>query len=519
MARYRQIRLLGAQARTPPEAAAVFLIADAHYLPAGYKALDEQVGGALSQAIERSELATDLGDGQTLYPRQGPSRLFVVGLGQSDRFDGNALRTAAGKLCHLAHAAGVTRLSADPTPAVADWLEPADAGAALADGLTLANERFDAFKGAAGANEPPTRASDLRVQVPRQLRDGFERALTVARGVETARQLAATPPNVANPAYMVEQCRALARRTGLRCSVIDAKRAAELNMEGLLAVGRAGSEPPALIVLEWPGESAGGEASAGKKKTTKKKAAASRPAAGKPLMLVGKAITFDTGGYSLKPSASMKGMKYDKCGGTAVIGAMEAIAGLNLPQRVVGLIPCAENMIDESAYRVDDILTLANGVTVEVANTDAEGRLVLADAMAWGTTQYEPAAVVDMGTLTGSIVVALGKFSAGLFCSSDDLRDRIQQAANVTGEKVWPMPLWQEHRDQMTSDHADIVNSADRKAHPIQCAAFLSYFPGSDAAARACRPCPGRISTLRGWRRRKRRDRCTPKDRPATGFG
>jgi leucyl aminopeptidase len=477
MARFRSIRLAGPRAKAAPDAVAVPLFEDTKRLAPELTSLDDNALALLQQTIGRPECSTALGEGQTLYPPSGAARLLVVGLGKRERFTSNSVRVAAGKLSRLAQAAQVRNLQIDPGAIPGDQLPPEQVGAALADGLTIANEPFDQFKGAALGQPAAEAAGDLTVHVPAELRAGFEHALTASRGLTTARRLAATPPNVANPKYVVETCQQIAARTGLCCEVIDAKRAAQLNLNGLLAVGRAGSTPPAMIALEWPGQSRANKKAA-KKKTTRTKTGQSE----KPLMFVGKAITFDTGGYSLKPSAGMKGMKYDKCGGAAVIGAMEAIARLNLPQRVVGLVPCAENMIDEQAYRVDDILTLANGVTVEVTNTDAEGRLILADALAYGTKHYKPAAVVDLGTLTGGIVVALGKSSAGLFCPDHALRDAIGRAADTTGEKLWPMPLWDEHRDQMQSAHADIVNTADRKAHPIQCAAFLSHFVGDQAA-------------------------------------
>lgn len=201
-------------------------------------------------------------------------------------------------------------------------------------------------------------------------------------------------------------------------------------------------------------------------------------------MLVGKAVTFDTGGYSIKPPSSMAGMKYDKCGGMAVLGAMQAVARLKLPIPVVGLIPTAENMIDERAYRVDDILTMTNDVTVEITNTDAEGRLILADALAYGTKTYQPRAVIDLATLTGGVVVALGLGTAGLFCNDGALRERFEQASRFTGEKLWPLPLWDEHRERMKGTHADIANSVGREGSSIQGAAFLSFFVGDDAPTR-----------------------------------
>ncbi|MBT5136240.1 MAG: hypothetical protein HOM36_01655, partial [Phycisphaerae bacterium] len=205
------------------------------------------------------------------------------------------------------------------------------------------------------------------------------------------------------------------------------------------------------------------------KKSTKKSS--------KHLCFVGKTITYDTGGYSLKISNGMKGMKYDKNGGMGVLGAMEAIANLQVPTRVTAILPCAENMVSSNAYRPDDIIEMYNGVTVEVTNTDAEGRLVLADGLAWACKNMKPTAIVDMATLTGGVVVALGSFCAGLWCNDAKLKKQIEKAAKETGERVWELPLWEDHRDYMRAKHADLHNSAPaRGAHPIQGAAFLSFF-------------------------------------------
>jgi len=227
-------------------------------------------------------------------------------------------------------------------------------------------------------------------------------------------------------------------------------------------VGRAGSTPPSLICLEYRPDGTEDQ---------------------RPLMLVGKAVTFDTGGYSIKPGTGMTSMKYDKCGGTAVYGAMAGIAELGLRIPVVGLIPAAENMIAQHAYRPDDILTMHNGVTVEVTNTDAEGRLILADALAYGCQTYQPRAVVDLATLTGGVVTTFGNVCAGLFCQDDTLTEQVRSAGEQTAERVWPLPLWDEYKEMMKSTHADIVNAAGRKAHPIQGAAFLAHFVTAPQAA------------------------------------
>ena len=335
------------------------------------------------------------------------------------------------------------------------------AGRAFGDGLGIGNFEFDQFKGAGSEKGARSTGGHLSVSIDRSMRRGLDRGLRTCESVNLIRRLAATPPNVAKPAHLVSFCRRMAGQVGLGCTVIDAKRALRLKMGGLLAVGGAGSSPPAMICLEWRG------------KASKKRTESSQQA---PVMLVGKAVTFDTGGYSIKPAAGMESMKYDKCGAMAVIGAMHAIAKLKLPRRVVALIPTAENMIGEKAYRPSDILRMYNGVTVEVTNTDAEGRLLLADAMSYGCKRYKPKAVIDLATLTGGVVVALGTVCAGMFCRQSNLRAHLFDAAEQTGERLWHLPLWDEHKSLLKSDHADIVNSGGREAHSIQGAAFLSYF-------------------------------------------
>jgi leucyl aminopeptidase len=200
----------------------------------------------------------------------------------------------------------------------------------------------------------------------------------------------------------------------------------------------------------------------------------------KTILVVGKAITFDTGGISIKPADKMGKMIFDKCGGMAVLGLMYAVAKLKLPIHVVGILASAENAISSKAYRPGDILRMYNGVTVDVTNTDAEGRLVLADALAWGIEKYKPAAVVDLATLTGGVIVALGKTMAGVMSNSDALVAELTQAGQSEGEKIWRLPLGEDQRDFLKAESADIVNSAGREGHPLQGGAFLSYFVPDD---------------------------------------
>lgn len=448
---YQSIRVAGA-GRT--DTLAVALQHSKKRLPDALRSLDSDLGGALGEAIKRPEWSKSADQVTTLYPQRGAKRVLVLAL--SDKPDAaTALRQGAGALVRAAAQAKVRRMDLRVTEALAGIknLSNADAGRVMGEGMCAAGFLFDQFKGAAAANDDGP--ASLGVAPQRAMQKTFTRAVRVGASANIARTLGATPPNVANPTWLASYCRSLARKVGLKCNVIDARKAKQLKMGGLLAVGAGGSAPPAMICLEHK----------------------PRGAKGKPVLLVGKAITFDTGGYSIKPATGMLGMKYDKCGGMAVIGAMHAVAALKLPVHVVGLVPTAENMIDTDAYRPSDIITLCNGVTCEVTNTDAEGRLVLADALAYGCKHYKPKAVIDLATLTGGVVVALGSACAGCFCDDQKLRRRLFDAAEDTGERLWRLPLWDQHRDMMKSNHADVLNAAPvREAHPIQGAAFLSYF-------------------------------------------
>jgi len=383
-------------------------------------------------------------------------RHIALGLGKRQELTPDTLRTAAARLLKRLDRMASTAahlLVADAFPQRTIALDVA--GRAFGEGLGLANWRFDDFAGKATKTKPAHAALAVTGD-DRGFAAGFNAGLGLARAANYARRLAATPPNVCNPAWVAAEARKLARATGLKCTVIDYTAARRRGMGGLVNVGMGSANKPCLVVLEHRPP---------------------RAAKTRTLALVGKTITYDTGGYSLKVNNGMKGMKYDKCGGMAVLGAMNAIARGKLPVHVVGILPCAENMVSDNSYRPDDIITMYNGVTVEVTNTDAEGRLVLADALAYACKDARATHIVELSTLTGGIVVALGHFCAGVFCNDDDLLSRVNRAAESSGEKVWRMPLWNEHKEFMRSPHADILNSnPQRSAHPVQGAAFLAYF-------------------------------------------
>ncbi|MFN7171906.1 MAG: leucyl aminopeptidase family protein [Fimbriimonadaceae bacterium] len=287
-------------------------------------------------------------------------------------------------------------------------------------------------------------------------REAYWRGVRTGTAENFARTLAQTPPNVATPFWMAEVARELAQKNDLIYSVLRFDELAENDLTGLINVGKASENPPCLVRLEY------------------------RPTEGfqKTVVLIGKTITYDTGGLSLKTRDGMVGMKVDKSGGCAVLGAMQLLAQVIRPDvRVVALLAAAENTISDEAYKPDDVLRFRNGVTVEVTNTDAEGRLVLADALCWACDQEQADCILDIATLTGGIVTALGDQFAGLFCTNPRLQEHLVRIGDATGEPLWPMPLTEGYRDMMRSEVADIVNSAKKRtAHPVQGAAFLSYF-------------------------------------------
>lgn len=453
---YRTLRPAATTKTAPPDALAVALFGKPARLPAEYATLDRRCGGALGRAVKRAEFVADAGHVTTIYPDTGPGRVYLLSLGDREKFAGQVLRNAAAKLLRIAWEGKVRSIGLELTPGLGDAIDAQPAGRAVGDGMAAANFEFIKFK----SNQNDKRQSSaipatLQLHASATFRKGLSWGIAVGRSTNIARDLAASPPNVANPAYLVRYCRTMARQIGLRCRIVNAAQAKKLKMGGLLAVGAAGSTPPALICLEH-----------------RPRAAASKP----PILLVGKAVTFDTGGYSIKPGASMMGMKYDKSGGTAVIGAMHAIATLKLPVHVVGLIPTAENMVDRTAYRPNDIVRMYNGVTVEITNTDAEGRLILADALAYGCKIYKPKSIIDLATLTGAVVITLGHEAAGLFCKNAALRKKLLDAAEDTGQQLWHLPMWDEYKPLLDSPHADLVNSGPRLASSIQGAVFLSHF-------------------------------------------
>ncbi len=281
----------------------------------------------------------------------------------------------------------------------------------------------------------------------------LKRGLAIAGGVHLARDLGNLPGNICTPTYLAEQASELAKSYGLQIEVLERDDMQRLGMGSLLSVSRGSRQPPKLIVLHYSRGSKGH----------------------KPVVLIGKGITFDAGGISIKPAAEMDEMKYDMCGAASALGTLKAVAELDLPINLVVVIPACENLPDGDANKPGDIVTSMSGQTIEVLNTDAEGRLILCDAMTY-TERFEPAAVVDIATLTGACVIALGHHATGLFGNSDSLVKELAGAGDEAFDRAWPMPLWDDYQEQLKSNFADIANIGGRAAGSVTAACFLSRF-------------------------------------------
>lgn len=415
-------------------------------------------GGALAKAAKRTEATGESGRIVEAFPTSGPyRRILLVGLGPKESLTTVSLRNITAAIARKLAASRDPSVTVDLSgPLAAASINAEAAGVAIGEGFGLISWSRDIFKGSlAKKDERPT----LKLSGnDKAFESGLRLGLKLADSANLARTLSETPPNIATPMYMAEQAQKVCKDHGMTCKIIKGDALVKERLTGLVTVGQASENEPCLIRMEY------------RPKGTPKDA--------KPVVLVGKTLCYDSGGLSLKINNSMRGMKRDKDGGCAVLAAMHAIGSVVRPNvPVVALLAAAENSISDEAFRPDDIITYRNGVTVEVTNTDAEGRLVLADALCWACELENPAYIIDLATLTGGVVTALGSTYCGMWCDDDALRAKIEAAATVCDERVWRLPHHQEYKDMMKSPVADIINSnPNRKAHPIQGAAFLAYF-------------------------------------------
>jgi leucyl aminopeptidase len=422
-------------------------------------ALDKALNGAVQELIDAGDFVGKSGQIAVIYPRGAinAKRVVLVGLGKPEQFSAVALRRAVASGIVHARKIKAKRVATVLVRGGGDKaISLRDSSQAVAEGTVMG---LYTYRGQKSDTTLQDEIESLEILVAgdgdlSEAQAGVVRGKAYGDGAVMARNLVNMPPNICTPSYMAERAVEMANRKKLRVEILEEGQMRALKMGALLGVSQGSANLPRFIILEHNADKAG-----------------SVPT----VVLVGKGVTFDTGGYSIKTSEGMIGMKADMGGGAAVISAMGIVADLDLPLHVVGLVPTVENMISDKAYRPQDVITASNGKTIEIISTDAEGRLILADALVYAK-RYNPVAVVDIATLTGSCIIALGKAAAGLFSTDDGVSATLLQAGDFTEEKVWRLPLYAEYDKAIESDTADMKNSGGAKNGVGTSAAFLKQF-------------------------------------------
>jgi leucyl aminopeptidase len=432
-------------------------------------AMDKALHGLVSTVLKSGDFSGKKNQTTVLYTQDRglPKRVLLVGLGKRKALSLEGIRQAAGTAAGKLQGLGVERASTILHGAGAGGLAVEDAAQALAEGSLLACYRFDEYTTSPSSDEPPRKRLKSLTVVEfdptrmSAIRKGVKAGKSIAEATCLARDLANQPGNTATPTYLAGIARRLARQYGLSCRILDENAMKKLGMGALLGVSRGSQQPARFIILEH-GAGKRGKASD----------------AGGPLVFVGKGVTFDSGGISLKPGLGMEDMKFDMSGAAAVFGTMQAVAALKVPRHIVGLIAATENLPSSTALKPGDVLRTLTGQTIEIINTDAEGRLILADALGYAA-RYKPAAVIDLATLTGACVVALGHHASGLMTNNQKLANRVSKAGDETGERTWQLPLWDDYRAGIRSSVADMKNAGGRAAGAITGAMLLAEFTKS----------------------------------------
>jgi leucyl aminopeptidase len=423
-------------------------------------ALDEKLDGLLQRLLKRDDIEGKPGDVLSIVhvPGGAIDRIILIGLGKREELKPGAYRkalTAAARALKESNARQAASLLHEAE------VQGRDVGWNIRQCVEIVEAalyRFTQLKSESENHKPrlaklhfPVDGDETLAAAKRAIRQGQ----AIANGMNLAREFANLPGNICTPTYLAEQAEKLGKRHKhrLKVKILEERDLEELGMGAFLSVSRGSEQPARFIVMEYSG-------------------AASRD---KPYVLIGKGLTFDAGGISIKPAANMDEMKYDMCGGAGVIGALAAVADLELPLNVVGLVPASENLPSGRANKPGDIVKSLAGISIEILNTDAEGRLLLCDALAYAK-RYEPAAVIDVATLTGACVVALGRHPSGLWSNNEDLAQAVLKAGDESFDRVWPMPLWEEYQEQLKSNFADVANIGGPDGGSITAACFLSRF-------------------------------------------
>ena len=422
------------------------------------KSLDETLNGAITHYIETFKLSGETGK-SAIFPvsHKQVSRIMLVGLGSAEKLDQNALRKAANSLASLAKDSKLKKLSIDFSniSLKSSQTKQPDYISEIILAIEESLYTFDQFK---SKKSPEGTLQDVIIHdagcEPAQAEKTIHVAQAQSEGMKFTKDLGNMPGNVCTPLYLAEQAQKLAdSHDKLSVKILDEEDLEKLNMGAFLSVAKGSIEPAKLVVLEYKGAKADQA----------------------PHILVGKGITFDTGGISLKPGPQMDEMKYDMCGAASVLGTLLALTKLNAKVNVIGLLACAENMPAGHASKPGDIVTTSSGLTVEILNTDAEGRLVLCDTLTYAE-QFKPASVIDIATLTGACIIALGDCTSAVMGNNDTLVNELLAAGQNTNDKAWQLPLWDEYQEQLDSPFADMQNIGGKGAGSITAACFLSRF-------------------------------------------
>lgn len=443
-----------AQVATPLLAIA---LAQASALPASLTELDRAAGGVVSRAIKTGDFKGKRDETALLYPGSAkPERLLLVGMGKAGDITRNTIRRAAAVAAKRARALSAKQLAFAVAAEARNGVSARDLGQVVVEGAAQGAWTFTEMKAALPPEDVKPEVEGLTIVADgkevKEVASGRRVGDAIAAGHRLTRYLQMLPGNVCTPGFLADRAKQLADQYGFSLTVLDRAQLQREGMGALLAVAQGSTQEPRFIVLEYRG---GGDAA--------------------PVVLVGKGVTFDSGGISIKPAQNMEDMKFDMSGAAAVLGTFEVLGRLKPKLNVVGIIPSTENLPSGTAVKPGDVVKSHLGKTIEIINTDAEGRLILCDALSY-LRRYKPAAVIDIATLTGAVVVALGAHAIGAMGTDEALLAEVRDAGERSGERCWPLPLWDDYRDMLKSDTADVKNSGGRGAGSITGGWFLKEF-------------------------------------------
>ena len=416
------------------------------------KELDPILHSTIREIISNKEFKAVVG-ARLIIPTMGKGpmkKIMLMGLGKKEKFNNEIARIVSAKAALKVREMEISEFSILPYSNLDEGLIEA-----ISEGIALSLYSFNRYKTNDSGEESKVKQVTILINTDKnKIQPIIDRTGLLVNAVNLARDLSNLPPNDCSPSQLASIAVSVGTEYGLKTRIVERYEMESLGLNGIVSVGKGSQNPPKLIILEYHGS------------TDDRK----------PYLLVGKGVTFDTGGISLKDHDKMDEMKFDKSGGCNVVAIMKAVASLKLPINVVGIIPSVENMPSSTSYRPGDIIKMYNGKTVEVLNTDAEGRLILADALSFGIASYNPKAVIDLATLTGACIIALGTNVAAVIGTNKKFIDELHQVSDRTGEKIWELPLYEEFNEQIKSSIADIKNIGGRPGGAITAAAFLSNF-------------------------------------------